>query len=348
MFVVGLEVDLQQILKQRVSAILISNFSVLVPFGLEFAFARMVYPELAAEGVRFLLFGLFMGTAMSITAFPVLARILQEKEMLSTELGSMAISCAAVDDVTAWFLLALLTAMARSAADWSRLLQTLLLLCGFIIFMLIPVRRAIAFVQRRSKAASAPNDLFFGLILLMLAASWATERLGVHPLFGAFMAGLVVPKREGFAARMAMNVQSVTLALLLPLFVAVTGPRTRINLLHNSRLWAYALAILIIAIAAKFLGASLTAKLTGMSWHKSLGIGVLMNTRGLVELVVLNVGLELQILSPALFAMMVLMALVTTFMTAPLMALLRMNRIQLPRDTLTRATANDSGGFVPH
>ncbi len=153
----------------------------------------------------------------------------------------------------------------------------------------------------------------------MLAASWTTERLGVHPLFGAFMAGLVVPKQEALAAKTAERIESVTLALLLPLFFALTGLRTRIDLLHGGRLWAHALAILLIAIAGKFLGASLTARGMGFPWKTSLGLGVLMNTRGLVELVVLNAGLELGILSPVLFTMMVLMALVTTFMTAPLL-----------------------------
>jgi Kef-type K+ transport system membrane component KefB len=341
MFVVGLEVDLQQIFKQQVSVVLTSNFGILLPFALGLALARVVYPELAAVHMRFFPFALFMGTAMSITAFPVLARILRERGLLSTELGSMAISCAAVDDVTAWLLLAILTAIVRSAADWLRLAQTLLLLSGFIVLMLLPVRRAIAFLQQRYATTGARDAFFFGLILMMLGASWATERLGVHPLFGAFLAGLVVPKQQGLAARTAAHVEAVTLALLLPLFFALTGLRTRVDLLHNQHLWAYALAILLVAIAGKLLGASLTCRFTGKSWRDSLAIGVLMNTRGLVELVVLNAGLELGIISPALFTMMVLMALVTTFMSSPLLELLKISPARTRRDALIKATAHD-------
>jgi Kef-type K+ transport system membrane component KefB len=340
MFVVGMEVDLQQIFKQKISVVLVSNFGILVPFVLGLALARLVYPDLAAAQMRFFPFALFMGTAMSITAFPVLARILRERRLLSTELGSMAISCAAVDDVTAWFLLAILTAIVRSAADWLRLAQTLLLLSGFVVLMLFPVRRAIAFLQQRYAASGSRDAFFFGLILLMLGASWTTERLGVHPLFGAFLAGLIVPKRQGLAERTTAHVEAVTLALLLPLFFALTGLRTRLDLLHNQRQWTYALGILLVAIAGKLVGASLTCRFTGKSWRDSLAIGVLMNTRGLVELVVLNAGLELGIISPALFTMMVLMALVTTFMSSPLLKLLKITAGQAQRDPLIKATAH--------
>lgn len=319
MFVIGLEVDPKQVMKQSVPVILTSNFSVLVPLALGLAFAKVVFHELAGEHIAFLSFGLFMGTALSITAFPVLARILKERRLLSTELGAVAISCAAVDDVTAWLLLAILTAMVHTAENWVLLAETLLSLAAFTGFMLIPVRRALALMQEKYPAAAAQGSFFFVLILLMLAASWTTERLGVHPLFGAFIAGFVVPKEHALAAKTAEKVESVTLALLLPLFFALTGLRTRIDLLHGGRLWAHALLILLIAIAGKFLGASLASRLTGISWRNSLGLGVLMNTRGLVELVILNAGLELGILSPALFTMMVLMALVTTFMATPLL-----------------------------
>jgi len=322
MFVVGLQTDLKQILKQPASVVLTSNLSILVPLGLGIAFAAVVYPELAAQRIRFLPFGLFMGTAMSVTAFPVLARILQERGLVSTELGGIAISCAAVDDVTAWLLLAFLTAMVHAAAGWTGLGKTVMLLFVFTLLMLVPIRRALAFLHRRHGAASAHWG-FFGLILLMLGASWTTERLGVHPLFGAFVAGLVVPKEQGLAARTAERIESVTLALLLPLFFGVIGLRTRIDLVQGQHSWAQALSILLISIAGKFIGASLASRLTGISWKNSLGLGVLMNSRGLVELVVLNTGLELGILSPSLFTMMVLMALATTFMTAPLLDFLK-------------------------
>jgi len=300
--------------------VLTSNVSILAPFALGAVFARLVYPELAGEHVAFASFGLFVGTAMSVTAFPVLARILKERNLLSTDLGGVVISCAAVDDVTAWFLLAIVTGIVHSAASWSRLAGTLLGLLAFIGVMLVPVRQLIEFLQARYKEKDGEGGFFFALILLMLAAGWTTDRLGVHPLFGAFVAGLAVPKDGEWAAKSIEKIESVTLALLLPLFFTLTGLRTRIDLLVGRRAWAYVVAIIAIAIFGKLAGAALAARFTGMEWRKCLAVGVLMNTRGLVELVVLNAGLELGILSPKLFTMMVIMALVTTFMTSPLLA----------------------------
>lgn len=323
MFVVGLEVDLKSILKQRASVMLISNLSILSPLGLGAGLARIIFPDLAGEHVAFWTFALFMGTAMSITAFPVLARILKERNLLTTEIGTIAISCAAIDDITAWLLLAILTGMVHSAQTWSRLATTLLWLFVFLAVMLLPVRRALAFFENRSRTENAETGLFFILILLMLASSWTTEHLGVHQLFGAFVAGLTVPRNSELAAKTREKIESVTLALLLPLFFALTGLRTRIDLLSSRRLWSYTIAIIAIAIAGKMLGATLASRMTGMEWRSSLALGLLMNTRGLVELVVLNAGLELGILSSTLFTMMVIMALVTTFMTTPLLALLK-------------------------
>ena len=328
MFAVGLEVDLKLILKQRFTVILTSNVSILAPLALGIVFARFVYPELAGERVAFTPFALFVGTAMSVTAFPVLARILKERNLLSTDLGRVAISCAAVDDVTAWLLLAIVTGVVHSAASWTHLAATLLGLLVFIGFMLVLVRRAIELLQAHYQEKDADGGFFFALILLMLAAGWATDRLGVHPLFGAFVAGLAVPKDGGWAAKSVQRIESVTLALLLPLFFALTGLRTRIDLLVGGRAWVLTLAIIAIAIFGKLAGAALTSRLSGMEWRNCLAVGVLMNTRGLVELVVLNAGLELGILSSRLFTMMVIMALVTTFMTSPLLALLKVTTDQ--------------------
>jgi Kef-type K+ transport system membrane component KefB len=328
MFAIGLEVDLKLILKQRFTVVLTSNVSILAPLVLGVAFARFIYPQLAGEHVAFAPFALFIGTAMSVTAFPVLARILKEKNLLSTDLGRVAISCAAVDDVTAWFLLAVVTGVVHSAQSWSRLAGTLLGLLAFMGIMLVLVRPAIKLLQLRFKEDDAEGRFFFVLILLMLAAGWTTDRLGVHPLFGAFMAGLVVPKDKDWAAKSVQRIESVTLALLLPLFFALTGLRTRVDLLTGGRAWACAGAIIAIAIFGELAGAALASRLSGMEWQNCLAVGVLMNTRGLVELVVLNAGLELGILSPALFTMMVIMALVTTFMTTPLLGLLNVTMLR--------------------
>jgi Kef-type K+ transport system membrane component KefB len=326
MFVVGLEVDLNRILKQKAAVVLISNVSIVLPLALGIALAKALYPQFAGEQVTFSTFALFVGTAMSITAFPVLARILKERDLLGTNLGAMAISCAAIDDISAWLLLAVLTAMVRSGQSWRHFAVTLLLLVGFVIVMLVPVRRATKFLESRYQKSGAGMEFISSLVLFMLAASWTTERLGVHALFGAFMAGLVMPKNERMIADVVDRIESLSLALLLPLFFALTGLRTRIDLLSNKSMWGYAAAIVAIAVAGKLAGAAFTARATGMNWKDSFGLGVLMNTRGLVELVILNAGLDLGILSPTLFTMMVLMALVTTFMTSPILSCMKIHR----------------------
>jgi Kef-type K+ transport system membrane component KefB len=322
MFVVGLEVDLKRILKQRSAVVLISNVSILLPLALGVGLARALYPQFAGEQVPFLPFALFMGTAMSVTAFPVLARILKELNLLGTHLGSMAISCAAIDDISAWLLLAVLTAMVHSSRSWHHFVVTLCLLVTFVAIILVPIRRAASLLVSRYQTNGAGMEFISSLMLFMLAASWTTERLGVHALFGAFMAGLVMPKHERIIADVIDRLDSLSLALLLPLFFALTGLRTRIDLLTDKSMWGYAVAIIATAVVGKLVGAAFTARATGMNWKDSFGLGVLMNTRGLVELVILNAGLDLGILSPALFSMMVLMALVTTFMASPILSLI--------------------------
>jgi Kef-type K+ transport system membrane component KefB len=323
MFVVGLEVDLKRVLRQGAAVVLISNVSIVLPLAMGVGLAKALYPQFAVETVAFFPFALFMGTAMSITAFPVLARILKERNLLGTGLGSMAISCAAIDDISAWLLLAVLTAVVHSAQSWHHLAVTLLLLVAFVAIMLVPIRRAASFLESRYQHNRAGLEFISSLILFMLAVSWTTERLGVHALFGAFMAGLVMPKSERMIADVVDRIESLSLALLLPLFFALTGLRTRIGLLTDKSMWGYAGAIIATAIAGKLAGAAFTARATGMNWKDSFGLGVLMNTRGLVELVILNAGLDLGILSPALFTMMVLMALVTTFMTSPILSAMK-------------------------
>ncbi len=331
MFVVGLEVDLKRVLKQRAAVVLISNVSIVLPLVLGVGLARALYPQFAGARVSFSSFALFMGTAMSITAFPVLARILKERNLLGTGLGTMAISCAAIDDISAWLLLAVLTAMVHSVQNWHRFAIALLMLVAFVAVMLVPVRRAASHLESLYRKQGAGTGLISSLVLIMLAASWTTERLGVHALVGAFMAGLVMPKNEPMITEIVERIESLSLALLLPLFFALTGLRTRIDLLTGKSMWGYTVAIVATAVLGKLAGAALTAKATGMNWRDSLGLGVLMNTRGLVELVILNAGLDLGILSPALFTVMIIMALVTTFMTTPILVAMK---IQQPRSNL--------------
>lgn len=324
MFAVGLEVDLGGVLRQRSKVVLISNVSIILPLLLGIGLATMLYPRFAGEGTPFTPFALFMGTAMSVTAFPVLARILKELNLLSSELGTMAISCAAIDDISAWLLLAVLTASVHSSENWRHFAFSLLLLAAFILFMLGPVSRIAAYLVSMRRGGDVGMTAISILILFMLAASWTTERLEVHALFGAFMAGLVLPKNQRFIAQVIERVESVSLAVLLPLFFALTGLRTRIDLLTDRAVWKLAFLVLATAVIGKLAGAAVTARALGMKWKQSLGLGVLMNTRGLVELVILNAGLDLGVLSPTLFTMLVLMALATTLMTTPILYSMRL------------------------
>ena len=227
--------------------------------------------------------------------------------------------------VLLWLLLAVLTAMVHSAQNWRHLAITLLSLVVFVAVMMFPVRRAANLLESLHRRYGAGVEFVSALVLIMLLASWVTERLGVHALFGAFMAGLVMPKNERITTDIIDRFESLSLGLLLPLFFALTGLRTRIDMLGGASMLGFTAAIILTAVVGKLAGAALTARATGMRWRDSLGLGVLMNTRGLVELVILNAGLDLGILSPPLFTMMVLMALITTFMTTPILIAMKVN-----------------------
>jgi Kef-type K+ transport system membrane component KefB len=301
MFVVGLEVDLTHMLQPCAAVVLISNFSIGLPLALGVGLATALYPQFAGPGVAF-------------------------SNLLGTSLGTVAISCAAIDDISAWLLLAILTAMVHSAQNWIHLAVTLLFLIAFVATMLIPIRRAVSFVESLYQRNGASVGLISVTVLIALAASWTTEHLGVHALFGAFMAGLIMPNNQRMTREIVERIESLSLALLLPLFFALTGLRTRIDLLTGRSMWGYTLAIMAIAVLGKLAGAAFIAKASGMKWKDSFGLGVLMNTRGLVELVILNAGLDLGILSPPLFTMMVIMALVTTLMTTPILMAMKIGR----------------------
>lgn len=253
---------------------------------------------------------------MGITAFPVLARILTDRKLTHTRAGTFAISCAAVDDVSAWCILAVITVIARPDATQIALPLRFAALLLYILAMVVLIRPAL----RRFLPAAEPPGLgrFAAVMIFLLASVWTTEALAVHALFGAFLAGVVMPKGGKLQQGLHERLESVTLVLLLPLFFAYTGLRTSVGLLNSGELWLLCGAIVLVAVASKLLVSAACVRAGGMSWRDSLAVGTLVNTRGLVELVILNVGLDLHILSPTLFSMMVIMALVTTLMTAPL------------------------------
>lgn len=317
MFLVGLEVDPKSILKHKAVVVVTSSCSILLPLVLGIILGNFLYTRFAGEHVPRFLFALFVGTAMSVTAFPVLAGILRERGLVSTNLGLIAISCAAINDVTAWLLLAVLSARVHSSYSSSHFTTTLLWLSAFALFMFLPVRKAVAFMEQQARAKEAGMGLLFVRLFIMLASSWATSRMGIHPLFGAFTAGLVMHKDKRVMEETAAKIEPITVLLFVPVFFALTGLRTHIDLLLGNSAWHYVVPIILVATTGKIAGTSLASRSMGFPWKHAMALGVLLNTRGLVELVILNSGLELGILSSALFSMMVVMAVVTTFMTTP-------------------------------
>lgn len=322
MYIVGMELDLKILKNKAHDAVVISHASIIIPFALGTGLAYYIYQTFAPQGVQFLSFGLFMGIAMSITAFPVLARIVQERNMSKTKLGTIAITCAAADDITAWCILAAVIAIVKAGSVVSSF-YTILLALAYVLMMIKVVRpflKRVGDLQKGKETISKPVVAIFFLTLII--SSYLTEIIGIHALFGAFMTGAIMPENVRFRSLFIEKIEDVALVLLLPLFFVFTGLRTQINLLNDPYLWKITGLIILVAVAGKFLGSTLAAKFVGQNWKESLSIGALMNTRGLMELVVLNIGYDLGVLSPQVFSMMVIMALVTTFMTGPALDLI--------------------------
>ena len=322
MFVIGMELDIKVLKNRAKEAIVISHASIVIPFALGIGLAYFVYNRFAPEGVKFLSFSLFMGIAMSITAFPVLARIVQERGMHKTKLGAIVITCAAADDITAWCLLAVVIAIVKAGTFVSSLyiISLALLYVVLMIFLVKPFLKRIGDLYGTKDSLSKPVVAIFFLTLII--SSYATELVGIHALFGAFMMGSIMPDVAKFRTVFIEKVEDVSVILLLPLFFVFTGLRTEIGLLNDPYLWKVTGFIILVAVVGKFFGSALAAKFVGQSWRNSFIIGALMNTRGLMELIVLNIGLELKVLTPEVFTMMVIMALVTTFMTGPALDLI--------------------------
>ncbi|MEK6285967.1 MAG: cation:proton antiporter [Acidobacteriota bacterium] len=320
MFLVGLELDLTHLRELGRAAVMTSQVSIIAPFILGSLFAVYLYPRLSDPSVNLTGFVLFMGAAMSVTAFPVLARILTERNMLRTRVGSVAITCAAVDDVTAWCILAVITVMVRSSSLELPVWLTMSGLVAFVLVMVLAVRPALRKLEMvYEKRGNLTQDLIAIILLVVLASGWITETLGVHALFGAFLAGVVMPRHPELSRELSQKFEALIVVLLLPIYFALTGLRSSFFLITGASMWFYCGVIIVLAVVGKLGGSMLSARVNGMSWRESAAVGVLMNTRGLVELVILNIGLDLGILSPALFSIMVLMALVTTLMTTPLL-----------------------------
>jgi Kef-type K+ transport system membrane component KefB len=322
MYVIGMELDLKILKGKANDAIVISHASIIIPYFLGMALAYFLYTDYAPDNISFTSFALFMGIAMSITAFPVLARVIQERDLTKTRLGIIAITCAAADDITAWCILAAVIAIVKAGSFVSALF-TIGLALIYVLFMIFVVQK---FLRRLGNIYSERETINKTIVavsfLVLLVSAYLAEIIGIHALFGAFLAGVIMPPNFNFRKILTEKVEDVSLVLLLPLFFVFTGLRTQIGLLNQSHLWMVCGWIILTAVAGKFGGSTLAARFVGQSWKESLSLGALMNTRGLMELIVLNIGYDLGVLTPEVFAMMVLMALITTFMTGPALDLI--------------------------
>ena len=319
MFLIGLELNPKYLSGQLEVAVLISHVSILVPFSMGTLLALLLYPLVSNASVSFTAFALFLGAAMSITAFPVLARIITENNLQNTRLGTLALTCAAVDDVTAWCVLALAIAVANTN-DMAKALPTILAALLYITFMVTVGRwflqRVATYYERTGRLT---QFLLAGIYMGVVASALITEVIGIHLIFGAFLLGAVMPKNAGLVKDLAEKTEDFVLTFLLPIFFAYSGLRTEIGLLNTPRLWLLCALVVAVAISGKYFGTYIAARVSGIENREASALGWLMNTRGLTELIVLNIGLSLGVISPLLFTMLVIMALVTTFMTSPLL-----------------------------
>jgi Kef-type K+ transport system membrane component KefB len=324
MFVIGMELDLKVLKNRANEAVVISHASIVFPFALGVGLSYYIYNQFAPENVNFLSFALFIGISMSITAFPVLARIVQERGIHKTKIGAIVITCAAADDITAWCLLAAVIAIVKAGS----FLSSLYIIAMAIVYVLVMFYMIKPFLKRIGDLYGSKNNLSKPVVaiffLTLILSSYCTEVIGIHALFGAFMTGVIMPEISKFRNVFIEKVEDVSLIILLPLFFVYTGLRTEIGIINDPELMKITGYIILVAVCGKFIGSALAAKFVGQNWRDSLIIGALMNTRGLMELVVLNIGLDLGVISPKVFTMMVIMALVTTFMTGPALDLINL------------------------
>lgn len=324
MFLVGLELDLRTLRGQRRVVMLSSHAGIAIPLWMGAALALLLYPRLSNDHVPFTAFALFIGCALSVTAFPVLARLLAERGLTKTRFGALAIACAAVADLTAWCLLAVVLAVADGELLGVHLWVSIGAAIVFVTFVMTIARRGLARILTPTKSTDCVTSDKLALVMLVaLASAWVTEQLGIHALLGAFVAGLAMPKSEAFVASITARLEELLGIVLLPLFFVVTGIRTNLGLIEGSSMWLLFALIFVVASVGKAGGTILGARVAGLAWRDAASLGALMNTRGLMELVIVNVGLENGIITRPIFTMMVLMAVATTALTTPVLACVR-------------------------
>jgi Kef-type K+ transport system membrane component KefB len=338
LFLIGMELDYGQLYKQRATAVMASGMSIVFPFAMGALLAHSLRIRFAPHGIGSVPFVLFLGISMSITAFPVLARIIEERHMQGTALGTTAILCAAVDDVVAWTLLAIALALIGHDGGSASLGLRLVGLAIYLFLMIVVVRPLAAWLVKRMRTTTdLPIEMLGVVVAITLASAAATEAIGVHPLFGAFMAGVCFPRVERWQTAMRAKLDMLVSVLLLPLFFALTGMRTRLDLLNGGRVWFWAGIVLVAAVFGKMGGAALAARWNGQTWKDAAALGALLNTRGLVELIVLNIAYNVGAFTPTLFTMLVVMALVTTMITTPILNLLGVTNAEKTTDKVVAA-----------
>ncbi len=325
MFLIGLELNPGTLKNRTLRTLTIAHAGIAVPFVLGAGLALYLHPRLSSSAVPFTSFALFLGVAMAITAFPVLARILTDLNMQKTPIGVLALACAALGDATAWCLLAFVVGVAQAKLRGA--LVVIGLTVGYVALMVLVVRPlAIRWLARAERGANARGVAALMFVALLLSAL-ATEAIGIHAIFGAFLFGAIIPHDSAVARTFIHKLEDTITVLLLPAFFAFTGMRTEIGLVSGLDEWLICGLVVVVATVGKFGGTILSARVAGLDWRASATLGVLMNTRGLMELIVLNIGLDLKIISPTLFTMMVLMALVTTIATTPMLRIVEGRRL---------------------
>lgn len=323
LFLVGLELDLSLVKKNFKTASIVAFMGMAVPFGLGVAVSVGLYHQFSgesAESVSFGIYALFVGVAMSITAFPVLARILTELKLLSSYVGIVVLSAGVANDIVGWCLLALTVALVN-ASSGIIVLYIFLVAFGWVVVLFVLVKPLLLYAAKKTGSLEehSPSQFMILLIFLVIVASaFLTDVIGIHAIFGAFLSGMIIPEDKEFRAAIADKIEVIITLLFLPLYFVLSGLNTNLGLLDNGITWAYTIAIICIAFVSKFGGASVAARYTGLQWREASAVGSLMSCKGLVELIVLNVGLQAGILSQRVFTMFVVMALVLTFMTTPL------------------------------
>eukprot|EP00742_Colponemidia_sp_Colp-10_P007217 GILJ01007757.1.p1 GENE.GILJ01007757.1~~GILJ01007757.1.p1 ORF type:complete len:506 (+),score=37.99 GILJ01007757.1:1043-2560(+) len=317
MFVVGLELDPTFLARGKRSSLLISLTGIALPFALGCAVSLLLYNKYPPANVSYASFLLFIGCAMSITAFPVLARILSERKLLATTVGVICMGAAAIDDIVAWCILALVVAVVR-ASDYLVALWSTMTAIAFIIFLAKVVRPLMLRFARRMMVNSHLSSHMCSFFLVgALISAWITDIIGIHAIFGAFAFGIMVPREHSIHRLLCEKIEDLVVTIMLPLYFTYSGLRTVLNN-FDAEAGALLVLVTVVAIVGKFGGCTIAAKLAGWKWRQSCTVGVLMNTKGLVELVVLNLGLDYNVLTTELFSIFVVMALITTFLTSPI------------------------------